>query len=174
MSKRPLSDRTVIVAKRTGQKCIGKKLRTLSLVQEWLYARNATVVVAHVRDTCVCCHVDYVVALDALIPASVHSLWSSNTFFNSLCFTILSGLRLSLLLVQLFLPHFLLPLNFLWICLETLWTAIFFSDDLLRLSLLVEGVNDCLLPNCHDCEAYLTRLRDNKRFRNFLQVFWGK
>ena len=45
-----------------------------------------------------------------------------------------------------FLPHFLLPLNcinMLGMC--SLWTASFFSDDLLRLSLLLEGVNACLL-----------------------------
>ncbi len=40
---------------------------------------------------------------------------------------------------------------------STLWTAIFFGNECLWLTLLVKGVNDCLLDNCqisslpHDC-----------------------
>ena len=110
-----------------------------------------------------------VVALEALTPAAVHSLWISPKFLNGLCFTILSRLRLSLLLVHLFLPHFFLPFNFPNVLLgySTLWTANFFSNDLLCLTLLVHGVNDRLLDNCqvsslpHDCVAYWTRLRDH-------------
>ncbi len=42
---------------------------------------------------------------------------------------------------------------------STLWTASFFGNECLRLTLLVKGVNDCLLDNCqisslpHDCVA---------------------
>ncbi len=59
-------------------------------------------------------------------------------------------LRSSLLLVYLFLPNFFLTVNFafnmLWY--STLWTASPFSNDLLWLTLFVEGVNDCLLDHC--------------------------
>ncbi len=60
-----------------------------------------------------------VVALDALTPASVHSLWSSPKFLNQFCLTILIRLRFSRLVVHLFLPHVFLPLNFLLTCLDT-------------------------------------------------------
>ncbi len=105
--------------------------------------------------TCMC-----VVALDALNPASVHSLWSSPKFLNQFCLTILIRLRFSRLVVHLFFLHFFLPLNFLLTCLDTaLWTASFFGNECLWLTLLVKGVNDCLLDNCqisslpHDCVA---------------------
>ncbi len=42
-------------------------------------------------------------ALDALTPASVHSLWSSPKFLNRFCLTILIRLRFSRLVVHLFL-----------------------------------------------------------------------
>ncbi len=58
-------------------------------------------------------------ALDALTPASVHSLWSSPKFWDRFCLTILISLRFSRLVVHLFLPHFFLPLNFLLTCLDT-------------------------------------------------------
>ncbi len=54
-------------------------------------------------------------ALDALTPASVHSLWSSPKFLNRFCLTILIRLRFSRLVLHLFLQHFL-PLNFLLTC----------------------------------------------------------
>ncbi len=50
---------------------------------------------------------------------------------------------------------------------STLWRARFFGNECLWLSLLVKGVNDCLLDNCqisslpHDCVAYWTKLRDH-------------
>ncbi len=53
-----------------------------------------------------------VVTLDALTPASVHSLWSSPKCLNRLCLTVFSSLQSSLLLVHLFLPKFFLPVNF--------------------------------------------------------------
>ncbi len=60
-----------------------------------------------------------VVALDALTPTSVHSLWSSPKFLNRFCLTILIRLWFSRLVVHIFLPHFFLPLNFLLTCLDT-------------------------------------------------------
>ncbi len=69
--------------------------------------------VAKFLDTSVCG------ALDALTPASVHSLWSSPKFLNWFCLTILIRLRFSRLVVHLFLPYFFLPLNFLLTCLDT-------------------------------------------------------
>ncbi len=67
-----------------------------------------TTTVAKFLDTSVCG------ALDALTPASVHSLWSSPKFLNRFCLTILIRLRFSRLVVHLF-----LPLNFLLTCLDT-------------------------------------------------------
>ncbi len=91
-----------------------------------------------------------VVTLDALTPASVHSLWSSPKCLNWLCLTVF--LRSSLLLVHLFLSNFFLPVNFAFYILwySTLWTATPFSNDPLWvwLTLFVEGVNDCLLDHC--------------------------
>ncbi len=69
--------------------------------------------VAKFLDTSVCG------ALDALTPASVHSLWISPKFLNWFCLTILIRLRFFRLVVHLFLPHFFLPLNFLLTCLDT-------------------------------------------------------
>ncbi len=74
---------------------------------------SLTTTVAKFLDTSVCG------ALDALTPASVHSLWSSPKFLNWFCLTILIRLRFSRLVVHLFLPHFFLPLNFLLTCLDT-------------------------------------------------------
>ncbi len=88
-----------------------------------------------------------VVTLDALTPASVHSLWSSPKCLNRLCLTVFSSLQSSMLLVHIFLPKFFLPVNFafnmLWY--STHWTAPPFINDPLWLTLFVEGVNDCLL-----------------------------
>ncbi len=111
----------------------------------------------------------YVVVLEALTPAAVHSLWISPTFLNGFCFTILSRVRLSLLLVHFFsttsFPSLRLSINVLGH--RALWTASLFCNDLLWLALLVQGVNGRLLDNCqvsslpHDCVAYRTRLRDH-------------
>ncbi len=60
-----------------------------------------------------------VVVLEALTPAAVHSLWISPTFLNGFCFTILSRVRLSLLLIHFFLPHLFLPFASLLMCLDT-------------------------------------------------------
>ncbi len=72
-----------------------------------------TTTVAKFLDTSVCG------ALDALTPASVHSLWSSPKFLNRFCLTIIIRLRFSRMVVHLFLPHFFLALNFLLTCLDT-------------------------------------------------------
>ncbi len=74
----------------------GETLLTLSVVQEWLDTRNATA-----ENPCLAIRL-CVVVLEALTPAAVHSLWISPTFLNGFCFTILSRVRLSLLLVHLF------------------------------------------------------------------------
>ncbi len=60
-----------------------------------------------------------VVALDAFTPASLHSLWSSPNFLNKFSLTVLIRLQFSWLVEHLFLPHFFLPLNFLFTCLDT-------------------------------------------------------
>ncbi len=90
------------------------------------------------------------VTLDALTPASVHSLWSSPKCLNQICLTVFSSLLSSLLLVHFFLSNFFLPVNFafnmLWY--STPWTATPLSNDPLWLILFVEGVNDCLLDHC--------------------------
>ncbi len=71
-----------------------------------------------------------VVTLDALTPASVHSLWSSPKCLNWLCLAVFSSLQSSLLLVHIFLPNFFPPVNFafnmLWY--STPWTAPPFSN----------------------------------------------
>ncbi len=106
--------------------------------------------VAKFLDTSVCG------ALDALTPASVHSLWSSPKFLNRFCLTILIRLWFSRLFVHRF-PSTHLSVSMLGY--STLWTDSFFGNECLCLTLLVKGVNDCLLDNCqisslpHDCVA---------------------
>ncbi len=103
-----------------------------------------TTTVAKFLDTSVCG------ALDALTPASVHSLWSSPKFLNTFCLTILIRLRSSRLVVHLFLPHFFLPLNFLLTYLDTALCEqpASLAMNVCCLPFLVKGVNDCLLDNC--------------------------
>ncbi len=88
--------------------------------------------------------------LDALTPASVHSLWSSSKCLNRLCLTVFSSLRSSLLLVHIFLPNIFLRVNFAFnmIWYSTHWTATSFSNDPLWLTLFVEGVSYHLLDHC--------------------------
>ncbi len=89
-------------------------------------------------------------------------------------------LRLSWLVVHLF-PSTQLSVNMLGY--STLWTASFFGNACLWLTLLVKGVNDCLLDNCqisslpHDCVAKWTKLRDRfegsgKLCRCFELISW--
>ncbi len=69
---------------------------------------------------------------------------------NRLCLTVFSSLRSSLLLVHIFLPNCIVPVNFafnmLWY--STPWTVTPFSNDPPWLTLFVEGVNDRLLDHC--------------------------
>ncbi len=90
----------------------GETLLTLSVVQEWLDTRKRQLKPMSCIRLCV-------VVLEALTPAAVHSLWISPTFLNGFCFTILSRVRLSLLLVHFFLPHLFLPFASLLMCLDT-------------------------------------------------------
>ncbi len=126
-----------------------------------------TTTVVKFLDTSVCG------ALDALTPASVHSLWSSPKFLNRFCLTILIRLRLFRLVVHLFLPHFFLSLNFLLTCLDTALCAVFVA-----------------YPPCEGCQwlssgqlsdqqssPWLCRLLNQTerpfwRLRKPLQVFW--
>lgn len=71
------------------------------------------------------------VALDALTPASVHSLWSSPKFLKHLDLTILPMLRSSLFLLHLF-PSCQLSVHILQF--STLWTASPVSSYLLWLT----------------------------------------
>ncbi len=61
---------------------------------------------------------------------------------------------------------------------STLWKASFFGNECLWLTLLVKGVNDCLLDNCqisslsHDCVAQWTNLKDHfERSGNLCRCF---
>ncbi len=77
-----------------------------------------------------------VVTLDALIPSSVHSLWSSPKCLNCLCLTVFSTLRSSQLLVHIFLPNFFL--------LVLPWTATPFSNGS-NVNILIYWDTDFLL-----------------------------
>ncbi len=103
----------------------GETLLMLSVVQEWLDTRNATAE-THVLHTSVRS------GFEALTPAAVHSLWISPTFLNGFCFTILSRVRLSLLLVHFFFyhsfPSLRLSINVLGH--RALWTASLFCNDI--------------------------------------------
>ncbi len=114
-----------------------------------------TTTIAKFLDTSVCG------ALDALTPASVHSLWSSPKLLNQFCLTIL----IRTLVLSAGCAYFSstlfsstqISVNMLGY--STLWTASFFGNECLWLPLVVKGVNDCLLDNCqissltHDCVA---------------------
>ncbi len=123
-----------------------------------------------------------VVVLEALTPAAVHSLWISPTFLNGFCFTILSRVRVCLLLVHFFSTTYFTSLRLSINVLghRALWTASLFCNDHLCLALLVQGVNGRLLDNCqvsslpHDCVAYRTRLRDHLKafYRCFELISW--
>ncbi len=116
-------------------------------------------------------------ALDALTPASVHSLWSSPKFLNLFCFTILIRLRFLSFGCASF-SFTLFPSTQLSVNMLGYSTLCFFGNECLWFTLLVKGVNDCLLDNCqisslpHDCVAEWTKLRPFWRLRKPLQVFW--
>ncbi len=81
-----------------------------------------------------------VVVLEALTPAAVHSLWISPTFLNGFV-SLLSRVRLSLLLVHFFYQSFPSLRLYLMAWTRALWTSSLFCHDLLCLALLVQGVN---------------------------------
>ncbi len=89
-----------------------------------------TTTVAKFLDTSVCG------ALDALTPASVHSLWSSHKFLNRFCLTILIRLWFSRLVVHRF-PSTQLSVNMLGY--STLWTVmnVCVFPSLWRVSMIV-------------------------------------
>lgn len=80
-------------------------------------------------------------ALNALTPASVHSLWNSPKFSNQLFLIILSRLCSSLSLVHIFLLHFSFPVNW-YSSVQPLQTTSLFSNGLLCRTLPAEGVGD--------------------------------
>ncbi len=99
-----------------------------------------TTTVAKFLDTSVCG------ALDALTPASVHSLWSSPKFLNQFCFdnphkAAVLSVGCAFFSSTLF-PSTQLSVNMLGY--STLWTDSFFGNECLWLTLLEKGVNDCL------------------------------
>ncbi len=90
----------------------GETLLTLSVVQEWLDTRNATAE-THVLHTSVRS------GSWSTDSSCIHSLWISPTFLNGFCFTILSRVRLSLLLVHFFSTTSFLSFASLLMCLDT-------------------------------------------------------
>ncbi len=121
----------------------GKTPLTLSVVQEWLNKRN-TITVAKFLDTSVCggswCLdpslspflVKFTQILESILLDNPHKaavLSVGCTSFSSTLF-----------------PSTQLSVNMLGY--STLWTASFFGNECLWLTLLVKGVNDCLLDNC--------------------------
>ncbi len=111
-----------------------------------------TITVAKFLDTSVCG------ALDALTPALVHSLWSSpkSILLDNPHKSAVLSVGCASFSSTLF-PSTQLSVKMLGY--STLWTASFFGNECLWLTLLVKGVNDCLLDNCqisslpHDCVA---------------------
>ncbi len=108
--------------------------------------------VAKFLDTSVCG------ALDALTPA--HYLWSSPKFLNRMLDNPHKAAVLSVGCASLsstLFPSTQLSVNMLGY--STPWTDSFFGNECLWFTLLVKGVNDCLLDNCqinslpHDCVA---------------------
>ncbi len=127
-----------------------------------------TTTVAKFLDTSVCG------ALDALTPASVHSLWSSPKFLNWFRLTILISLRFSRLVVHLF-PSTQLSVNMLGY--STLWTASLVMNvcvlrSLWRVSIIVfwTTVRSAVSPWL--CSLVNQTERPFWRPRKPLQVFW--
>ncbi len=140
----------------------GETLLTLSVVQEWLDTRNAT------AET----HVLYTSVRSGSwsTDSSCSPLFvNSPTFLNGFCFTILSRVQLSLLLVHFFLPHLFLPFASLLMCLDTELCeqpasfAMTFCvlPSLCKVSMVVFWTNCQVSSLPHDCVAYRTRLRDH-------------
>ena len=151
----------------------GNTLVTLSLVQEWLDTRNVTVV-AHVLDTSVrggsSCTESSLRPLLVNLPQILERPLLHNALKAAVIPVACAPLSTTLF------PSTQLSMNIFGY--STLWTASVFSNDLLWLTLLVEGVSDCVLDNCnvislpHDCVAYWTKLRDRlKAQETFAGVF---
>ncbi len=153
----------------------GKTPLTLSVVQEWLNKRNTTTVTKFLDTLCV-------VALDALTPASVHSLWSSPKFLNRFCLTILIRLWFSSVWIvpSFLLPHFFLPLNFLLTCLDTalceqpasLAMNVCGLPSLWRVSWVSSGQLSDQQSSPWLCSLVNQTERPFWRLRKPLQVFW--
>ncbi len=87
--------------------------------------------------------------LDALTPASVHSLWSSPKCLNRLCLTVFSSLWSSLLLVHIFLTNLFLPVNFAF---NMLWYSIY---------ALQTQILTCSAMSVHDVMQYVITLKSS-------------
>ncbi len=132
----------------------GKTPLTLSVVQEWLNKRNMTTV-AKFFDTSVCggswCLdpslspflVKFTQILESILLDNPHKAAVLSVGCASFSSTLFPSSQLSVNMLGY----------------STLWTASFFGNECLWLTLLVKGVNDCLLNNCqisslpHDCVA---------------------
>ncbi len=126
----------------------------LSVVQEWLNKRNMTTV-AKFLDTSVCggswCLdpslspfiVKFTQILESILLDNPHKAAVLSVGCASFCSTLFTSTKLSVNMLGY----------------STLWTASFFGNECLWLTLLVKGVKDCLLDNCqisslpHDCVA---------------------
>ncbi len=132
----------------------GKTPLMLSVVQEWLNKRNTTTV-AKFLDTSVCggswCLdpslspflVKFTQILESILLDNPHKAAVLSVGYASFSSTLFPSTQLSVNMLGY----------------STLWTASFFGNECLWLTLLVKGVSDCLLDNCqisslpHDCVA---------------------
>ncbi len=132
----------------------GKTPLTLYVVQEWLNKRNTTTV-AKFLDTSVCggswCLdpslspflVKFTQILESILLDNPHKAAVLSVGCASFSSTVFPSTQLSVNMLGY----------------STLWTASFFGNECLWLTLLVKGVNDCFLDNCqinslpHDCVA---------------------
>ncbi len=152
----------------------GKTPLTLSVVQEWLNKRNTTTV-AKFLDTSVCggswCLdpslspflVKFTQILESILLDNPHKAAVLSVGCASFSSTLFPSTQLSVIMLGY----------------STLWTASFFGNECLWLTLLVKGVNDCLLDNCqiNSLSPWLCSLvnqteRPFWRLRKHLQVFW--
>ncbi len=137
-------------------------LLTLSVVQEWLDTRNATAE-THVLHTSVRSGSWSTDSSCSPLFVNLPHIFEWVLFHNPLQGAVIpiACTRFS----TTSFPSLRLFINVLGH--RALWPASLFSNDLLCLALLVQGVNGRLLDNCqvsslpHDCVAYRTRLRDH-------------
>ncbi len=132
----------------------GKTPLTWSVVQEWFNKRNTTTL-AKFLDTSVCGDswcldpslspflVKFTQILESILLDNRHKAAVLSVGCASFSSTLFLSTQLSVNMLGY----------------STLWTASFFGNECLWLTLLVKGVNDCLLDNCqissrpHDCVA---------------------